>query len=142
MSGTNRTELRLRVRASTNTALGKVIKYLQVSHHDPQREVERLLEARFLPYALKLEAADGKMSRLAAYDCIGQLEGMIRSIREAYQLAHPEPSIGVSPMRVAAASAVMAAAEEEEVTMPVPPDPEEEMIDEQMDIARNMFGGQ
>jgi hypothetical protein len=91
MAARNATRVHASVRfqSSTQSRFGMVLLHVQDHHIDLRREAELLLEARFLPFAIR-RAENLSLAVEVAYDCVSRLEGMARMIREFYQLA-PAP---------------------------------------------------
>lgn len=75
-----RTHHRVRLQKTSQGRCGRVIEFLESLDYDLSREIELLLEIRFLPSAL-MYAGDDVAAKYAAYESIGQLEGQILAIR-------------------------------------------------------------
>jgi hypothetical protein len=81
-------QLRMRLQPPPESRLGISLSYLLDRHYDVTREVETILEARFLPFALK-HHEDPDLGLMAAHESIGKLEGMIQAIRSLYSIDNP-----------------------------------------------------
>jgi hypothetical protein len=76
----------LRFQAASQSRFGMVLLHIQEQQIDLKREAELLLEARFLPFAIR-RVENSSLALEVAYDCISRLEGMARMIREFYQIS-------------------------------------------------------
>jgi hypothetical protein len=89
MTYLDRMDVKLRLQPTPDSHLGQTIAYLRSRGYDLSKEVEHLLIARFLPFALK-DQADPQTASDMACDCIGKLAGFTHAIEVCYQL---QPSI-------------------------------------------------
>lgn len=87
----------IRLRPRMNTPLERCLRYMRFLELDINNEISELIRLKFLALTFKHEK-DEERGRYAAYEAIGQLEGLIQYIREVYQikpsapLAEPEPT--------------------------------------------------
>jgi hypothetical protein len=90
MTHFDRIDIKLRLQPTPDSHLGQTIAYLRSRGYDLSKEVENLLIARFLPFALK-DQADPQTASDMACDCMGKLAGFTHAIEICYQLQPSMP---------------------------------------------------
>jgi hypothetical protein len=114
-------QLRVRLTPTPESRLGICLAFLTERNYNIAREIELLLEARFLPLALKHRQEDD-MGWLMAYESLGKLEGMMHTIQLLYKMKDsqrntltPQISPGPATANVLSSEQIEADLENEEM---------------------------
>jgi hypothetical protein len=84
-----RIHMSIRIQPKSNTRLGGLLEYLQKENSTLKEEFIDFLEMKYLPGMLQAKGQT-KAARQAAHKSIGEMQGIIESIRNTCQIDHPE----------------------------------------------------